>query len=115
MKISDLVFVGIAGSVFALNQVTGEKVWSTRLKRTGFVNVVLQNDVILASCLGEIFCLDALTGNGRWHNPLKGFGRGLVTMATESNPAGGARVALAEQHQRDEQAAADAAGAATSC
>jgi len=115
MRISDLVFVGIAGSVFALNQVTGEKVWATRLKRTGFVNVMMQNDLIFASCLGEVFCLDALTGNGRWHNPLKGFGRGLVTMATEGNPTATVQVALAEQHQRDEQAAANNASAAANC
>ena len=75
MKTSDLVFIGIKGSVVALNRVTGQQVWATHLKGMDFVNVVLEEGVVIASCCGEVFCLDALTGSGRWHNPLKGFGR----------------------------------------
>ena len=107
MKISDLIFIGIKGSVVALNRTTGQQAWTTYLKGVDFVNVVVQDDVLLASCCGELFCLDALTGSGRWHNPLKGFGTGLVTIATASSGENG--LVLAEKQHRDQQAAASAA------
>jgi len=56
-----LVFVGIKGSVVALNRATGQQVWATRLKGSEFVNVVPQDGAVLASCHGEIFCLDPLS------------------------------------------------------
>ena len=109
MNISDLVFVGIKGSVLALHRVTGENVWAVSLKGLGFVNVVLEHDFVLASCCGEMFCLDPLTGNPRWHNPLKGFGRGLATIATQDNPGARNPPVLAEKLRCDEEAAAAAA------
>jgi outer membrane protein assembly factor BamB len=114
MKTSELIFVGIRGSVVALNQVTGNQVWATHLKGHSFVNVVLEDKAVVASCYGEIFCLDALTGNALWHNPLKGFGRGLATIATEHNPEGCTTPVLAEKRLRDEEAAAAGAVAAAS-
>jgi outer membrane protein assembly factor BamB len=114
MKTSDLVFIGIKGSVIALNGFTGEQVWATRLKGSDFVNVVLQDEVVLASCCGEVFCLNSLTGKGLWHNPLKGFGRGLATIATEHASRGGSpSPVLAEKHRRDEEAAAASTVAAS--
>jgi outer membrane protein assembly factor BamB len=111
MKTSDLVFVGIKGSVVALKRETGQQVWATHLKGSDFVNVVLQNGSILASCRGEIFCLDPLAGRGLWHNPLKGFGTGLATMVTDQNLGGDNAPLLAEKRRRDEAAAAAAAAA----
>ena len=113
MKTSELVFIGIKGSVVALNRATGEQVWATHLKGSDFVNVVVQDGTVLASCYGEIFCLDPLTGNVRWHNPLKGLGRGLATIAAEDNLRSGIVTVLAEKRRRDEQAAASAAAAST--
>ena len=114
MKTSDLVFIGIKGSVVALNHFTGQQAWATRLKGSDFVNVVLDDEVVLASCCGEIFCLNALTGKGLWHNPLKGFGTGLATIATDHDPGTGNALVLAEKHRRDAAASAAAAsGAAT--
>jgi outer membrane protein assembly factor BamB len=113
MKTSDLVFIGIKGSVVALNRTTGEQVWVTHLKGSDFVNIVVQNETVVASCYGEIFRLDPLTGNGLWHNPLKGFGTGLATMATEGNLGSGNAAVLAEKRRRDEEAAAASTTAAT--
>ncbi len=113
MKTSDLVFIGIKGSVVALNRATGEQVWATALRRSDFVNVVLENEAILAACHGEIFCLDPFTGESRWHNPLKGLGCGLATIATEHNPGTGNAPVSAEKRRRDEQAAASAAATTT--
>jgi hypothetical protein len=109
MKSSELVFVGIRGSVVALNRATGQQVWATRLKGLDFVNVTFQNGMLLASCHGEIFSLDPLTGEGLWHNPLKGFGIGLATIATEPSVGSSNAPVLAEKRRRDEEAAASAA------
>ena len=109
MKTSDLVFIGIKGSVVALNRTTGKQVWVTHLKGSDFVNIVVQNETVLASCYGEIFCLDPLTGNVLWHNPLKGFGIGLATIAGEREPGLTNASALAEKRRRDAEAASAAA------
>ena len=111
MKTSDLVFIGIKGSVVALNHFTGQQAWATRLKGSDFVNVVLGDEVVLASCCGEIFCLDPLTGDARWHNRLKGFGTGLATIAMEQNREGGAPPVMAEKRRGDEAAAASGVAA----
>jgi outer membrane protein assembly factor BamB len=111
MKTAQLVFVGIKGSVVALNRATGQQVWATHLKGSDFVNVVLHNGAVLASCRGEVFCLDPSTGSGMWHNPLKGFGTGLATIATEHNLEHGNATVLAEKRRQDEAAAAAAAAA----
>jgi len=113
MKTANLVFIGIKGSVVALNRATGQQVWATHLKGSEFVHVAVLNGAVVASCYGEIFCLDPLTGDALWHNPLKGFGRGLATIATEYNPGSGNALVLAEKHRRDQEAAAAAAVAAT--
>jgi outer membrane protein assembly factor BamB len=110
MKTSDLVFIGIKGSVLALDRATGRQVWATHLKGSDFVNVVLEQGAILAACYGEIFCLDAITGEALWHNGLKGFGRGLTTIATEQNPGNGHAALAVEKRRRD---AAEAAAATT--
>jgi len=112
MKSSELVFVGIKGSVVALNRATGEQAWTTRLKGSDFVNLTFQNGMLLASCSGEIFCLDPLTGEGLWHNRLKGFGTGLATIATAHSDGSSPAPVLAEKRRRDEAAAASAAVAA---
>ena len=113
MKTSELVFIGIKGSVLALDRATGQQVWATHLKGSDFVNIVVQSETVLVACYGEIFRLDPLTGDGLWHNPLKGFGTGLATMATEGSLGSGSAPVLAEKRRRDEQAAAASASAAT--
>ncbi len=110
MKTTGLVYVGIKGSVVALNRATGEQVWATHLKGADFVNVVLQDGVLLATCRGEVFCLDPRTGTGKWHNPLKGFGTGLATIATEATTGAVNAQVLAEKRRRDEEEAAASAG-----
>ena len=113
MKIAQLVFIGIKGSVVALNRATGQQEWATHLKGMSFVNVVVEEGAVLASCCGEVFCLSPLTGNALWHNPLKGFGTGLATIATVQNPGDGNAPVLAEKRRRDQAAAASGAAVAT--
>jgi hypothetical protein len=74
MKTSDLIFIGIKGSVLALYRSTGQQAWATRLKGMDFVNIVLEDAKVLATCCGEIFCLDALEGKVLGTIRLKGMG-----------------------------------------
>jgi outer membrane protein assembly factor BamB len=112
MPQSQTIYLGIKGSVIALDASTGRALWTTHLKGSDFVNVVLDGDNLYAATYGEIFCLDPQTGDGRWHNPLKGFGLGLVSIATESIAPGALLTVLAEK-QRQEAAARKASAAGT--
>jgi hypothetical protein len=112
MKISELVFVGIKGSVVALRRTSGEQVWTAPLKGSEFVNLVLDSGRLFATCYGEIFCLDPLTGRQLWHNRLKGFGTGLATIAIEESGGKGMPLSLAEQRRREEAAAAASSASA---
>jgi outer membrane protein assembly factor BamB len=118
MKNSDLVFIGIKGTVLALNRATGEQVWTRHLTLSTIaasahviVYVVVQNEAILASYNGEVFSLDPLTGDVRWHNPLKGFGIGLATIAMEPNPGNDMTPVLAEKLRQVQSAGAAGAAA----
>jgi outer membrane protein assembly factor BamB len=106
MKPSELIFIGIKGSVLALDRATGQQVWATHLTSSNFVNVVLDDGMVLASTMGEIFCLDPRTGDALWHNALKGFGWGLATIATQNNPSGNKATVMAARRQQDDDAAA---------
>lgn len=101
-----LVYVGISGTVVALDRGTGQEIWRTELKGSDFVNVALQDADLYATAKGELFCLDPASGKIRWQNSLKGLGRGLITIAT---PGGQQSVVMREKQQRDEAAAAAAA------
>jgi outer membrane protein assembly factor BamB len=109
---SKIIYLGVKGSVVAMNSATGEPVWSTSLKGTEFVNVVLDGNNLFATTRGEIFCLDPQGGGIRWHNPLKGYGLGLITIAGEdigqNTPA-----ITGEKRRRDEEHAASAANSAS--
>ncbi len=108
MNTPDLVFIGIRGSVLALDRGTGRQAWATRLKGLDFVNLVIEDGTLLATCSGEVFCLDAFAGKVLWHNPLKGYGRGLAAIATASNPGSPSAQALAATRRAEEAAAAAA-------
>lgn len=103
MANSSLLYIGIKGSVLALDRATGEPVWTAALKGSDFVNVAALDGDLYAATKGEIFCLDAVTGHVRWNNPLKGYGWGLISIATSG---GGQAVLLREKQRRDEEAAA---------
>ena len=59
----DTIYVGIRGTVLALDRATGSEAWRADLKGSDFVNLVLDGDRVLAATKGEeFFCLDAVTG-----------------------------------------------------
>ncbi|MGA3259647.1 MAG: PQQ-binding-like beta-propeller repeat protein [Bryobacteraceae bacterium] len=107
MSQTNLIFIGIAGTVVALDSATGQEVWRSKLKGGDFVNVVLQDGSLYATSHGELFCLDPATGSLRWQNPLKGLGLGLITLAVSGNQQ---TTVMSEKQRRDQAAAAAAAG-----
>ena len=109
MAQTGLIYIGIAGTVVALDRGTGVEVWRSELKGD-FVNVAVQDGDLYATAKGELFCLDPATGKIRWQNPLKGLGRGLITIAT---PGSQQAVIMREKKQRDEAAQAASSSAVT--
>ena len=111
MTAEKTIFLGIKGSVIALDAATGKQLWVTHLKGSDFVLIVLDGDNLYATTYGEIFSLDPKTGEGRWHNPLKGFGLGLVSVAVKGVPSNALLTLVAEQQRR----VAESSAAAASC
>jgi outer membrane protein assembly factor BamB len=103
VRIEDVLFIGIKGTVLALHRASGQELWRTKLKSCQFVNVMQEGDRIYASTLGEVFCLESASGRILWNNPLKGMGYGLVAFANAPQVP-----AMQQQIQDDEQAAAAA-------
>jgi outer membrane protein assembly factor BamB len=104
----EMVFVGIRGSVVALDKNSGARLWETKLKGSNFVMLLVAGGRVFAGAQGEIFCLDAGTGKLLWHDALKGYGLGLLSIAT-ANGSSDASVAAAEfcrQQEADSSAAA---------
>ncbi|HEX4265728.1 MAG TPA: PQQ-binding-like beta-propeller repeat protein [Verrucomicrobiae bacterium] len=107
-----IIYLGVKGSVVAINSATGQPVWTMALKGAEFVNVVLDGNNLFATTRGEIFCLEPQSGGIRWHNPLKGYGLGLITIAGEGIPQN-ASVPSAEKRRRNQEQASAAAAAST--
>ncbi len=76
-----LLYLGIKGTVIAIDRRTGAEQWRTPLKGMEFVNLFLDDDSLYATVRGEVFCLDPRDGRILWNNPLKGLGWGLITIA----------------------------------
>jgi len=107
MAHSNLVFVGIKGTVLAVDRDTGETRWTTNLKGSEFVNVSVDGGDLFAASRGRLYRLDPTTGEIRWCNELPGLGYGLVSIAGVSQSG----IAAAEKSRRDAQAAAAATSA----
>lgn len=76
MARNDAIYIGIQGTVLALDPSTGTVLWRTDLKGTAFVNVTQVDGMVVGATKGEIFALDPATGQVLWNNKLKGLGRG---------------------------------------
>jgi outer membrane protein assembly factor BamB len=103
-----LVFVGVKGTVVALEKSSGSEVWRTPLGTSHFVNLVLDGDALYAGSRGKIYCLSASSGAIRWKNDLKGLGFGLVSIGAP----GGSNAAAAEMMFQEQAAAAAASSGA---
>lgn len=79
---SSSIFIGMRGRAFCLDRVTGQIVWSTNLKGSDFVTLLLDGELLLAATHGEVFGMQAATGKVLWHNEMPGQGFGLISLAT---------------------------------
>src|SRR5690348_13510939 len=111
MAQTSMVFIGIKGTVVALDRATGQEVWRSKLKGSGFVNVVLDGGELYATTQGEVFRLDPASGAVCWNNTLTGLGHGLITVATAVNQQA---ITMREKQRQDETTAATAAVVGTS-
>ena len=110
MAKTDLIFLGIRGSVVALEKNSGRRAWETKLKGSNFVTLLVDGKQIFAGAQGEIFCLDAATGKIIWHDGLKGYGFGLMSIATQNGNSDAAALAARHALQQQESSSAAAAG-----
>lgn len=85
-----VLFVGGHGYVTAIDKESGEEIWRTNLKGSGygFVNLVLEKDQLFAASGGRLYALSAESGGILWMNPMPGLGYGVYTFATTSMPGG---------------------------
>jgi len=106
-----LLYIGIHGSVVALDPESGTILWTTRL-RTGSSLVPLQveGERLYALSGGEISCLDAQDGTLIWHNRLRGLGMGFACLAS----ANGTTMSLSAAAMAAAVAATAGAAAASS-
>jgi outer membrane protein assembly factor BamB len=67
---ADTVFVGLKGTVVAIDRTSGETRWSTELKGSDFVNVSVVDGDLYAACRGRLYRLDPDSGTIQWRNDL---------------------------------------------
>jgi len=94
------VFVGVKGSVLAIDRTSGETLWETGLKGSDFVDAMVVDGDLFAASKGRLYRLDPASGAILWVNDLPGLGWGIVSIAG-SHAAG-----AAEKVKRDQAAAA---------
>jgi outer membrane protein assembly factor BamB len=99
------VIIGVKGTVVAVDRSSGETLWSTRLKGSQFVTVVVEEGAVFAATSGRLYRLDPATGDVRWTNELPGLGYGLVCIAGASDAA------LFGEHKKRHDAAQASGGA----
>ena len=107
-------YVGIKNSVVALDDRTGVEVWRTHLRGSDFVTVLWDGEALIVANSGEVWRLDPQSGAVIWHNGLKGFGRGVVSLASNRRATSSSDVdAMAAKRRRDQQSSTAAATATT--
>jgi len=104
MRIDELIFVGLNGTVLAMDRQNGRAIWEWQSPKPsrGFVSLMLDGDRIMAGLGGYLYCLDAATGKLLWQNPLTGYGLGIcsfVSVRGQSHAFGAA------QQETDDEAA----------
>ena len=104
----EMLYLGVKGSVVAIEQESGTEIWRTHLKGSGFVSFVLARERVFAHAHGNLFCLERDTGQVLWSSDLPGLGYGLAALAVE----GAQSDAIGAAHQFQAQQAAAASGGA---
>ena len=101
------LFVGITGTVAAIDRDSGKTMWTSDLKGSDFVSVSIDGGQLFAASKGRVYRIDPASGEILWCNELPGLGYGLVSIAGAAQDGAGA-----EKLRRDRAAAAAAAASA---
>ncbi len=111
-SIEDVIFIGFAKQVFAVDRYDGSIQWEWKAAHgSGFVSLMLDGDRLIASCNGWTWCLDPMSGAEVWHQPFKGKGTGIpAIVSTRSNSSGGAQAQIAAQEAAARAARARSGG-----
>ena len=104
------LYIGIGSHVVALDAISGEEIWRTKIKSSSFVTICVMDGSVYAGAGGELFCLNASSGEIVWTNKLKLLGHGLIAFAG-SDASGSTTVQLAQSVQAATAAALVAATA----
>jgi len=88
---NNTLFIGSNGYVAAVDVMTGQERWRTKLQSGAFtatghsdVSVIVRGGFVFAGSQGHLFCLDAESGGVVWHNELGGMGYNDVSLALEN-------------------------------
>ena len=71
---TEIVYLGVKGSVVAIDKKSGSEHWRTHLKGSGFTTVLVDDDIIIAHTSGHLYGIDPKSGREIWHNDLPGLG-----------------------------------------
>ena len=84
----EAAYLGVKGSVAAIEVSTGMELWRCKLRTSTVTNVVVAGESILVYANGYLFGLKAATGEILWENGLEGLGYGYGILAVgDKNPA----------------------------
>src|SRR4051794_37227333 len=112
---TNCIYVGLKGTVIALERSSGVILWRVELPGSDFVNLADDGAHVFALAQGEAFCLDARDGRILWHNKLKGFGIGFGSLLVPGSGNANSAAAMLARMAADQQAAsANSSSVATS-
>lgn len=100
------IYLGMKGSVMAIERSSGQTTWETKLNGSGMVNVVWDEGLLFAHTRGELYCVAPHDGKILWKNELPGKGYGMGTFASPSLKSGDQQAMLMQLIQQQQQAAA---------
>jgi outer membrane protein assembly factor BamB len=106
----ETLYVGIRGSVLALDRKTGEILWQRQLKGWETPLLAWDGAHVYASVVGEVFCLNAQTGQLLWENPLRGLGTGICTLLAPGGVSSEAPPVLIEQAREEARRRSSSSG-----
>jgi outer membrane protein assembly factor BamB len=90
------LFLGIRGTVVAIDPSNGAELWRTKLKTSAFMTLCQHEGQLFVGAAGELFCIDTKNGAVRWNNKLKGLGTGLIAFGTHADTSSAAAAQAAQ-------------------
>ena len=95
----NIVYLGIKGRVVSFDKRNGNSIWDTHLKSSGFVTVMVDEEIIFAHTGGHFYGVDRVSGRILWENGLSGLGYDDATIAL---PGMSTSSSALQQHKRED-------------